>query len=614
MAGWCWCFAGAQPACAATPNIVYILADDMGLGDIRSYTPNSPVDTPNIDRIANEGVRFTNAHSPSSVCSPTRYGILTGRYPWRGPLSGPVVQVFRPSVVEPARLTVGEMLQQAGYDTAMIGKWHLGLNWVTTDGQPANSTGTNVDYSQPFTGGPIHHGFDTYFGDDVINWPPFTMIRDNRTVGIPVGNANGDPYRPLGGTLPGYVTPGYATPDVLPALVDEAESYIADKAAQTSPFFLYLPLTAPHEPIVPPPFMQGSTGTNNYGDFIATVDWAVGRVLDALDDPNGDGDISDSITDNTMIVFAADNGAETHLSFSTSPGFENGAPLRGDKATVYEGGHSVPFLVQWNARVPAGSVASHRVELNDFMATVADIINYQLPVGAAEDSFSLAPLLTGSSSAPVRNIGVQLSFAGARIIRQLDGAGNEWKLIFSSNDGGFSGSAINPALPISNFANLQLYNLTSDPSETNNLLAGGGTADMRQKALELQALLQQLTAAGRTAPSTRTGDYNGDHFVDMDDYQVWRAAFATANPMADGNNNGVVDAADYVIWRKSFLGQPAAGTSLVHANVPEPATSTLAALVAPLVYQCVGVSRGCRSRPRVCPRRLRCEPVVKAAH
>jgi arylsulfatase A-like enzyme len=567
----------ADDAWADTPNIVYILADDMGIGDIRSYTATSPVNTPNIDRIANEGMRFTNARSPSSVCSPTRYGILTGRYPWRGPLPFGIVREMRPAVLEPARLTVAEMLQERGYDTAILGKWHLGLNWVTTDGQPANAQGTNVDYSQPFTGGPIHHGFDTYFGDDVINWPPYTMIRDDRTIGIPVGNANGQPYTPPGGVLPGYVTPGYTTASSLPLVLNETESYIEARASQPSPFFLYLPLTAPHEPIVPPPELQGSTQTNAYGDFIATVDWAVGRVLDALEDPNGDSDTSDSMLDNTMIVFTADNGAETHFSFSTSPGYKNGLPLRGDKTTVYEGGHAIPLMVKWDGEVPAGAVSSQMVELNDFMATVADIVDYQLPLNAAEDSINLAPLLRGDSTGPVRNAGVQTSFSGAKIIRQVDSAGNEWKLAFTPTDGGFSGTAINPALPITNFSQLQLFNLTADPSETTNLLAGGGTEPMRQRALELQTLLLQLMNSGRTAPTTRTGDYNGDHVVDASDYLAWRAAFGSATASADGNNNGIVDMADFVIWRKHFLGQMGAGGSLNGATVPEPAAPILAA-------------------------------------
>ena len=201
-------------------------------------------------------------------------------------------------------------------------------------------------------------------------------------------------------------------------------------------------------------------------------------MLDALEDPNGDNNTSDSILDNTMIVFTADNGAETHFSFSTSPGYKNGLPLRGDKTTVYEGGHAIPFMVKWDGEVPAGTVSSQMVELNDFMATVADVVDYQLPAGAAEDSFNLAPLLRGESTGPVRNAGVQISFSGAKIIRQVDSAGNEWKLAFTPTDGGFSGTAINPALPITNFSQLQLFNLTADPSETTNLLAGGGTEAM----------------------------------------------------------------------------------------------------------------------------------------
>jgi arylsulfatase A-like enzyme len=609
-----WSAPAQKQALAATPNIVYILADDMGIGDIRSYTANSPVNTPNIDRIANEGIRFDNARSSSSVCSPTRYALLTGRYSWRGPLTGPVVPVFRPSVVEPARLTVAEMLKQSGYNTALIGKWHLGLNWVTTNGQPANSTGTNVDYTQPFTGGPLDHGFDSYYGDDVINWPPFTMIRDNQTVGIPVGNAQGQPYTPPGGTLPGLVTPGYTTAGSLPSILDEMETHIGTVANQAAPFYLHFPITAPHYPIVPPPELQGSTGTNAYGDFIATVDWAVGRVFAALEDPNNDGDSSDSVLDDTIILFGADNGAETGTpcgaeAFCTSPGFVNGVPLRGDKASVYEGGHHVPFLVRWHGEVDPGSVSTQMVELQDFMATAADIVGYQLPANAAEDSFTLAPMLRGQLTQPVRSAGVQHSYIGAKVIRQTDASGNEWKLIFSSNDGGFSGSAINPLNPITNFGLLQLFNLTVDPGETTNLLAGGGTQAMQQKTLELQSLLIQLMNAGRTAPTKSTGDFNGDHIVDLDDLFTWRAAFgSTTNLGADANANGVVDAGDYVVWRHFYLPPGGSGSGgRAHGAVPEPSTL--------LMVGVGGVSLGCfirsnrslkkcrwirRARPELC--------------
>ena len=502
-------FARAQPS--TLPNIVYILADDMGIGDIRSYNPTSPVDTPNIDRIASAGMRFDNAHSSSSVCSPTRYSLLTGQYAWRTRLQAGVVLPHERALIDSSRLTVAEVLQQNGYSTAAIGKWHLGMNWVTTNGGAPLQNGTNVDYSQPFTGGPTDHGFDTYFGDDIINWPPYTWIRDNRTVGsdlqtpdVPVGqNGTNTPYLPPGGHQAGLVTPGYSTNQVLQTITSEAESYIESRAGQANPFFLYFPLTAPHQPILPlPQNLVPSTGTGAYGDFIAAVDWVVGQVLDRLEDPNGDNDNSDSIVDNTMIVFAADNGSDALVDFSTSPGAIDGQPLRGAKGSILEGGHREPLLIQWNGRVLPGSTSSRLIDLNDFMATVADVLDYELPANAAEDSYSFAPLLLGQNTNDVRTTSIQHGVRGAFSFREVDAQGNEWKLIFTAGDGGYSDFGhVHPSQPIGDFSNLQLYNVATDPGEQNNLLAGGGTPEMQQKALVMQDQLQGFMNSGRSVPA-----------------------------------------------------------------------------------------------------------------
>jgi arylsulfatase A-like enzyme len=482
----------------------------MGFGDVRSYNPTSPVNTPNIDRIANAGMRFENAHSSSSVCSPTRYSLLTGQYAWRTRLQSGVILPHERSLIDTSRLTVADMLKEVGYSTAAIGKWHLGMNWTTTNGQAPLQNGTNVNYSQPFTGGPLDHGFDTYIGDDIINWPPYTYIRDNQTVGsdfstpaTPIGNPG--PYTPPGGNLAGLVSPGYNTIDVLPAITNQAVSYIGARAPQANPFFLYFPMTAPHDPVLPPPFMQGSSGVTGpkqaYGDFIASVDWAVGQVLDALADPNNDGDLADSIVDNTLIVFSADNGMDPSRAFATSRGSIDGVGLRGEKWAIYEGGHRVPLAMQWNGHIPAGATSDQLTELNDFMATVADLVGYDLPANAAEDSASFAPQLLGQSSAPARNRGVAHSTQGAFAISQYDEAGTEWKLVFTSGNGAVGDSGkVNPMSPITDFTKLQLYNLTSDVGEQVNLLSGGGTPQMQERALAMQAVLQGFISSGRSTP------------------------------------------------------------------------------------------------------------------
>jgi arylsulfatase A len=416
---------------SSMPNIVYILADDMGLGDVRSYTPNSPVNTPNIDRIANAGMRFTDAHSLDSVCTPSRYGILTGQYAWRTSLQSGVLVPYAPPLIDANRLTVADMLKSSGYDTGAFGKWHLGMTWATTNGQAPSSNGSNVDHSQPITNGPIDRGFDTFFGVDAVNYPPYAFIRDNRTVGpdlvtptSPTGQVYGNPSNTVI-NRPGPIAPNYDIHDALPTVVAQANTYIGSKANQAKPFFAYIPLTAPHEPIVPPSFAQGQTGLtgNNasaYGDFIWSVDWAVGQILDKLSNPDGNPNTNDSVLDNTLVVFTADNGADAGAAFTTSPGSINGAPLRGSKAQIYEGGTREPFVAQWTGHVPAGTVNNHLVMLNDLMATVSGITGYNLPSTSAEDSINILPELTGSATAPVRTSAVTHSTQGAMAIRQID--------------------------------------------------------------------------------------------------------------------------------------------------------------------------------------------------
>jgi arylsulfatase A-like enzyme len=572
-------------AVAQLPNIVYILADDLGVGDVRSYTANSPVNTPNIDRIATAGMRFTDAHSPDSVCTPTRYGLLTGQYSWRTSLQSGVLHGFSPPLIPSSgRLTVAEMLKAQGYSTGMFGKWHLGMNWALSSGTFALANGSNVNFSQPFTGGPIDHGFDTYFGIAAsANEGPYAFIRDDRTVGSdlvtptsPTGQVYGNPSNTTYNRI-GPIAPGFDITDVLPATVGQAMNYIASKANQANPFFAYIPLSAPHEPINPPAFAQGKTAPGNYngdgqvdaadyvvwrktsgtstqlenevsgvtpgqvtqedydawrarignnsglngnnvqepeyGDFLWSTDWAVGQILDKLQDPDGNPNTNDSIVDNTIVVFTADNGATKLFQLNSSPGSINGVPMRGEKGTLYEGGFRVPFLVQWPGQIEAGSVNSNIVEHNDFMATAAEIVDYTLPTNAAEDSRNILPELLGTASTPVRNVNVGHSYNGAMTIRQTDLAGNNWKLIFSTGDGsanvGPAGLTHDPKTIITDFTKVQLYNLTTDPGESTNLLSSGGTTPMQQKALQLQKLLQDYMYAGRSVnipPRTAAND------------------------------------------------------------------------------------------------------------
>jgi arylsulfatase A-like enzyme len=510
----------ARSSAQSPPNVVYILADDMGFGDIRSYNATSPVNTPNLDRIANAGMRFTDAHSLSSVCTPTRYGVLTGQYSWRTSLQSSALLPYQPALIASQRITVAEMLKASNYSTGAFGKWHLGMNWVTTGGGAALQNGANVNHAMPFTGGPLDNGFDTYFGVDAANYPPYAFIRDRNTVGnnlvtptSPTGQVTGNPSAPFNAVGP--IVPGYDQTNALPTVVNEAVSYISSKANQANPFFAYLPLTAPHVPILPPSSASGQSGVTGpkqaYGDFIWAVDSVVGQVLDALEDPNNDGNQSDSIRDNTLVIFTADNGADKLFSFSTSAGAIGGTPIRGEKGMIYEGGTRVPFLAQWPDQIPAGTINNHNILLNDLMATMAGITGYTFPANAAEDSVNIMPELTGSATTPVRTTTVTHSFQGAFAIRQTDSGDNEWKLIFTPGDGGYNDfQKVDPKALITDFTKLQLYNLKSDPGEQSNLLAGGGSAAMQQKALQLQGILQDYLYSGRSVNiPPRTGT-NGE--------------------------------------------------------------------------------------------------------
>ena len=473
------------------PNIIFILADDMGKGDVRSFTnkkiapANSPVVTPSIDSIATAGMRFTNAHSPSAVCSPTRYGILTGRYAWRTRLKSGVVTAYAKELIEKGRQTVGHMLQAHGYHTAAIGKWHLGMSWQNASGN-ITSNKKQVDHSRPILEGPITRGFDQYYGDDIINWGPFRWIENDRTLDLK--------------------THPHIAKQVMPTIAAKSVEYIRSRARSDKPFFLYMPLTAPHAPIAPmdsTPELEKTYGYKSltkYDQLIATVDWTVGQVLKELD--------AQGIRGRTLIVFTADNGVSKGFSSwdDISPGYQDGVPLRGQKADIWEAGHRVPMMVEWKGHIKAGSVSDEYVELNDFFATVADVLGAEISDQTAEDSYSILPVLEGKQyPAPLREAGVNHSLRGKFAVRQFDEEGNEWKLIFGDGSGGFTkpqGDNIDPAGKISDYSKskLVLYNLKTDPGEKSSLLGSGASPEALDKARQLHALLQRYITSGRSAP------------------------------------------------------------------------------------------------------------------
>jgi len=468
------------------PNVIFILADDMGYGDLACQNPQSKIPTPNLDRLAREGMRFTDAHSPSAVCSPTRYGILTGRYCWRSRLKRGVLGPWDKPLIEEGRVTVAQLLRDAGYRTACIGKWHLGWNWPTRDGEQldSRSTGTSVDFTKPIGGGPTTVGFDYYFGDDVPNYPPYCFIENDRSVGIPTEMKPNSMFGHRGVMLEGW-----KLESVMPTLTKKAVEYVErhTKDPEGRPFFLYFPLTAPHTPIAPVEEFRGKSQAGAYGDYVVQVDDSVGEILRALD--------RSGAADNTLVIFTSDNGSPgrdgTDMSGRINSvrryGHNPSRPWRGIKADAWDGGHRVPFIARWPAHIPAGQVSTELICQVDFMATVAAILGEALPANAGEDSYNLLPVLEGEKlEQPIREAVIHHSGQGLFCVRQ-----GRWKLILGLGAGGFSGPILKPK---PGEPKGQLYDLQSDPGEKRNLY--DEHPEIVQKLTEL---LERYKRTGRSA-------------------------------------------------------------------------------------------------------------------
>ncbi len=468
------------------PNIIYILADDLGYGDVSCYNAESKIATPHVGRLAAEGMRFTDAHTPSAVCTPTRYGILTGRYCWRTRLKYRVLDGFDPPLIEEGRLTVPGLLKQHGYATACVGKWHLGMQWTDQDGQPMPAVpidrnerprgGRDVDYGRAVTGGPTERGFDWYFGISAsLNMSPFCYLENDRPVRLPVLDQPRIQTEFIS-VDEGVRAPDFAIYGVMPRLAGEAVGFIERHAKQNAdqPFFLYAPLTAPHLPVVPNEEYRGTSDAGHYGDFVVETDAFVGAVLETLD--------RTGLAENTLVIFTSDNGGLYHCwdaqesddvkhykpsargRYAREFGHQGNAHLRGTKADIWEGGHRVPFVVRWPGKTPAGSVRNELIELTDLLATCAAIVGVELPDDAGEDSCNALPaLLSPEPSVPVRDYAIHHSLWGTFAVRQ-----GPWKMIPQRGSGGFTfPKELDPAKVGGPPG--QLYNLADDPSETNNV-------------------------------------------------------------------------------------------------------------------------------------------------
>jgi arylsulfatase A len=478
-------FSAATFAADAKPNILYILCDDLGYGDVKCLNPDGKIATPNIDKLAAGGMIFTDAHSSSAVCTPTRYSILTGRYNWRSSLKSGVLDGYSPPLIEAGRLTVPALLKQNGYTTACIGKWHLGLNWALKDGgySKKSGDGPKVDFTKPIQNGPTSVGFDSYFGISAsLDMPPFIYIDNERCVG--------DATAKKKWLREGPAAPDFEAVDVLPTLGKKAVEFLAQQKAD-KPFFLYLPLTAPHTPIVPGPEWDKKSGLTPYGDFVMQVDAVAGEVLAALE--------KSGLAENTLVVFTSDNGFSPYADLKSllEKGHNPSHVFRGTKADIFDGGHRIPFIARWPAKIKAGSRSDQLICLSDLMATCAEILGTKLPDTAGEDSVSILPALLGTADKPLREAVVHHSMNGSFSIRQ----GN-WKLELCAGSGGWS--APKPGKAEHDLPPVQLYDLASDIGEKTNV------QDKHPEIVtSLTKLLEKYAADGRStpgAPQKNTGE------------------------------------------------------------------------------------------------------------
>jgi len=468
---------------ADQPNIVVILADDLGYGDVSCYNPTKgKINTPHMDRLAAQGMRFTDAHSSSSVCSPSRYTLLTGRYHWRSSLQTGIVDLWGAPLIAPDRISIASLAKERGYHTSAIGKWHLGWDWPiekndrslfefrkneTPEATPRHLAAWKHTFSQKIAGGPTTRGFDSYFGTDVPNWPPYCFIENDRTIGLPSTPLAKKDMGNNRASRMGPALPDWRLEAILPALSQRACETIKTQAAKESPYLLYLALTTPHTPLAVNAAWRGKSGLDNdCADLILETDAAIGQVLDAIEQS---GEAA-----NTLVLFTSDNGFAPYVGAKQleAKGHYPSGPLRGYKFDVWEGGHRLPFIIRWPGVVKAGSVSDQLVHHADLLATLADIWQSPLPANAGEDSHSLLPILRGKDQS-VRETAISCSANGIPGLRV-----GSWKFI----------PAPEP----------QLYDLATDLAESTNR-----AKEMPERVKEMRQTLETLITQGRSTPGPR---------------------------------------------------------------------------------------------------------------
>jgi arylsulfatase A len=478
------------------PNILILYADDLGFGDLTCYHAESKIPTPNLDQLAAEGMRFTDGHSSSGICTPSRYALLTGRHHWRD-FHG-IVNTFGDSAFKPEQLTLPEMLKEKGYATAAIGKWHLGWNWAAIRKPDAKQMGEGrkkawgpeaFNWDQSIPNGPLDHGFDHYFGDTVINFPPYCWIEDDRVVKAPDTLMDTARWKPIKEgnweCRPGPMASDWDPYENIPTTTAKAVDYIKAQAKDDAPFFLYFAFPSPHAPIIPNDEFDGKSQAGPYGDFVVETDDACGRILTALKESGQ--------AENTVVIFSADNGPEQY-AYARDEKYDHWSshPLRGLKRDIYEGGHHVPFIVKWPGVTATGKVSDTLVSQIDIMATVASALDIELPHDAAGDSHDLLPLLKGETDS-VRSTHVHNTYEGQYAIRDGD-----WLLI--DHKTGYRSKRSEAwekkhGYPTDNDSPVELYNLEKDLGQRTNL-----SETHPDKVKELQALLKETQERGFSAP------------------------------------------------------------------------------------------------------------------
>ncbi|MEP2776455.1 MAG: arylsulfatase [Luteolibacter sp.] len=484
-------FFSVAHAAETSPNIIVILADDLGYGDVQRLNPErGKIATPHMDQLAAEGMVFTDAHTCSSVCTPTRYGLMTGRYNWRSKLQKGVLYGFGTPLIPQDRLTVPALLKKQGYNTAMIGKWHLGLDLPTTGGEAINEKGlTNVDWNGTIGGGPADLGFDYFFGISAsLDMPPYVYIENRKFLG------EGTVLKSF--PRKGVAEKDFEAVDVLDKLTEKTLGFIAEQKEGT-PFFAYMPLPSPHTPIVPTEEWKGKSEVGRYGDFVMQTDAVIGKVVDAID--------AAGFGDNTLIIVTSDNGCSKAAGIGAleKKGHYPSAQFRGSKADLWDGGHRVPFIVRWPAQIDPGSESEALICLTDLMASAAEVADTEIPAGAGEDSVSFVPAFTGGQIVSSREGIIHHSIDGNFAYRQ-----GKWKLLLAKGSGGWT-SPTEKQMPKSS-PKAQLYDMEADPGETQNLYESHP-----EVAARLLAQLESDVAAGRSTDGAPASN-------DVDDIKLWK--------------------------------------------------------------------------------------------